>query len=418
MRSILSFMKNQLCRDSITRSTLFTSKILLIRLFLQASTLIVLAKILGAKNFGIFAGLSAAAVIAGSLSTFGMHFILLRASSRKDSNSTNVAEYALWTTLITGALMLIVYLVTLHFLSFGASKYTVLALGVSETIIQPFILLSCMEHQAKNQIAKSQAIFAIPIALRCSAAFFLLAWPSENVELTYSGLYLASAAIGLFAAIRLQPEKWPMPGSWRKPTLSEAKDASGFAIQNVTTLGPSEVDKSLAAKLLDADLAGHYSLSVRIISAATLPIMALMISALPALFNDLSRAAEKPKEISIFMLSGTYGSMLAILIWLGSPLVERAFGNDYAYLSETLPYLSFFAISLSLRISGTTILTARSMPFHRSAIEGIGVFLLIFLSLSLLPKHGVIALCLAVTISETAMAAMAWCTLLKENRNE
>jgi hypothetical protein len=95
-------IKKYFSQGSVARNTLLTSNVLLIRLFLQASTLVVLAKILGADSFGIFAGLSAAAVLAGSLSTFGMHFTLLRASSREESEGKKVSEYALWTTLSAG----------------------------------------------------------------------------------------------------------------------------------------------------------------------------------------------------------------------------------------------------------------------------------------------------------------------------
>lgn len=415
----MPFMKKHFRQGSVAINTLLTSKVLLLRLFLQASTLIVLAKTLGASSFGIFAGLSAAAVLAGSLSTLGMHFIVLRASARDEGKSASiVAEYALWTTLVAGVLMLFLYLFALSFINLGANRNTAIALGIAETVIQPFILLSCMEYQAKNQIARSQAILTLPIALRCASVFLLAAWPSENVESIYAGLYLASSAISLLVAIRLQPRKWPTPKHWRRPTMTEVKSASGFAVQNATTICPSEADKTIAAKLLTSDIAGHYSLSARLISAATLPVMALMISVMPSLFGEKNRSAAKQKTLAIFTISGLYGLLLATTTWHGAPLIGFAFGSEYAYLSEILPHLSVFAISLSFRISGTTILTTQSMPLYRSAIEGIGVITLIILSISLIPKHGVIGLCIAATVSETTMAAMAWTALIMRSKNE
>lgn len=413
------FMKKHFSQGSVARNTLLTSNVLLLRLFLQASTLIVLAKTLGASSFGIFAGLSAAAVLAGSLSTLGMHFIILKASAGDQGKSRSiVAEYALWTTLVAGILMLLLYLFALSLINLGANLHTVIALGIAETVIQPFILLSCMEYQARNQIARSQIILTLPIALRCASVFFLAAWPNENVESTYAGLYLASSVISLFVAIKLQPGRWPEPKYWRRPTMAEVKSASGFAVQNATTIGPSEADKTVAAKLLAADIAGHYSLSARLISAATLPVMALMISVMPSLFGEKDRSAAKQKTLAILTASGLYGLLLAATTWHAGPLLGLAFGSEYAYLSEILPYLSIFAISLSLRISGTTILTTQSMPLYRSAIEGIGVTLLILLAITLLPKHGVMGLCIAVTASETTMAAIAWIALLMRSKNE
>ena len=61
----------------IAQSTLKTTAVLGVRLFVQAGTLLIVARMLGPEQFGVFVGVAALAVMLGTLSTFGSHLMLL-----------------------------------------------------------------------------------------------------------------------------------------------------------------------------------------------------------------------------------------------------------------------------------------------------------------------------------------------------
>lgn len=50
----------------ITKSTIRTSFVLGIRLLIQTGTLLLVARLLGASNYGLFAGIAALAVLIGN----------------------------------------------------------------------------------------------------------------------------------------------------------------------------------------------------------------------------------------------------------------------------------------------------------------------------------------------------------------
>ena len=78
-------------KRAIVRSTVGTSTVLGGRLFVQAGTLLVLARMLGSEEFAIFAGISALAVMLGTLSTFGTHLVLLGEISKDKTTRNNIS---------------------------------------------------------------------------------------------------------------------------------------------------------------------------------------------------------------------------------------------------------------------------------------------------------------------------------------
>ncbi|MDE2179214.1 MAG: oligosaccharide flippase family protein, partial [Xanthomonadaceae bacterium] len=97
-------------KGPIARATLRTSAVLGVRLFVQAGTLLLVARMLGPHDFGAFAGVAALAVMLGTLSTFGTHIVLLAEVSRDPQRRAGVLPFALSTTLICGSLLFALYL--------------------------------------------------------------------------------------------------------------------------------------------------------------------------------------------------------------------------------------------------------------------------------------------------------------------
>lgn len=86
---------------------------------------------------------------------------------------------------------------------------------------------------------------------------------------------------------------------WRFPSKSELSDAVGYAAINITAASPTELDKALVIKLSPLAASGIYTAGARIISAATLPIIALMLSALPRLSRQ---GKDKPAMLTIYCI--------------------------------------------------------------------------------------------------------------------
>lgn len=397
----------------IARATVRTSVVLGLRLVVQTGTLLVVARLLGPQQFGAFAGVAALAVMLGTLSTFGSHLVLLAEVSRNPARNASVLPFALGTTGLCGSALLALYLLLAPALLHEAGIFSdvLIALGTAELLLQPLLSLPAMEHQGRGRIATSQAILSLPLVLRLLAAGTIwLLHPVDPLR-AYAYGYFAAAALALTIAALSLPRAQPSPlRRWRLPNLAELRHAAGYAAINATATGPAELDKTLALKLLPLAAAGVYAAGARAIGALTLPVIAMMLSALPRLFREGRQQPQRTSRLLrwIFAAAFVYSIALAALLWFAAPLFVWLFGAKYEGILNTIRWLCVAVPGMALRIAAGSALMALGRPWARVGFEGIGLLVLVLASAILTAHFGVVGMSLALACSEGSMAILGW----------
>lgn len=394
----------------VTKATFRTSGVLLLRLGIQATSLLVVARMLGPKEFGAFAGLAAAAVFLGALATFGTHTILLRGMSRDPHQRGAVLSRAIGTTLVTGALLLLAYLLLAQLTPAfqAASAATILAIGASELVLGPLLVLAATERQATGRIAQSQALLLLPLTLRLFCAIVILRLaPAEPLDI-YVACHLSASAIALIIAITPRSWRWPPISTWRIVPRDEMSDSIGFALSAMSSRGPTEFDKVLAAQLLALPAAGAYAVASRAMGAAVLPVVAMMLSAIPRLFAD-AHAGRRTRLPAVIFIGGlAYGIAAGAVMWVAAPRITPLFGAGYQDVGDMLRWLSLAAPALGLRIAAANILMTATGPWHRMRVEALGIVILASIALLAIPAWGTGGMLIAAITSEWAMALDGW----------
>lgn len=404
----------------IARGTIRTSFVLGLRLIVQAGTLLIVARMLGPDQFGAFAGVAALAVILGTLSTFGTHLVLLGEVSRAPERRDDVLRYAVPSTLLCGGVLLAIFLLicalVLH--ETGMALGVLLAIGITEMWLQPLFSLPATEHLALGRIARSQLLTTLPLALRLLAAAAVLLLQPSDVLATYGYGYLLASLIALAVVTATMPGHWPRPSSWRLPNRAELRDTVGYAALNITAAGPAELDKTLATKLLPLASAGMYAVGARVISAATLPVVAMMLSALPRLFRE---GEDQPKRTAhllrwIFGATLTYSITLAAVLWVAAPVFVWLFGPKYQGLQHTIHWLTLAVPGMALRMAAGSVLMALGKPWMRVGFEVVGLVVLVIAARMLTPHFATISMPLALAWSEWTMALVGGALVLSRLR--
>lgn len=400
----------------IARATFRTSLVLGLRLIVQVATLLIVARLLGAENFGVFAAVAALALVLGTLSTFGSQLVLIREVSQESARHQRVLEFAIPTTILGGSLLLALYLACVpSYLGEAAPKMSVLlSLGVSELMLQPIISLTANLQLGLGHVARSQLLMVVPLLLRLMAA--AIVWqlaPNEPLTVYAHGYFFASI-VAMFIAIATLPQPRPRLGSLRLPALQDLKGMSGFAALGLSGAAPTELDKTLAAKLLPLDAAGVYAAGTRVIGAAVLPVTAMLLSALPRLFRESHAGTNITYRLRNWLLGASlsYGLLLALVLWSAAPLLENVFGAGFTGLVETVRWLCLAVPWFSLRIVSASILMAMGQAWWRVRIEIGGVILLMLSALLLVPRAGNVAMPLALALAECSMALFGICLVL------
>ena len=391
----------------IARATIRTSFVLGLRLLVQAGTLLLVARMLGPADYGSFAAIAALAVLMGTFATFGTHLVLLAEVSRDSSQRESVLAYAVPTTLISGSALFLLYLTAGQFwLAKASVPLQVMAcIGLAETLLLPLYLLPATEDLALEKTARSQLLVIFPLTLRMVVAgIVMLAAPPEPLVL-FAWLYLATALLALATIKICKPHAWLHPRQWRLPNRAQLKYSAGYATLSLTAAGPSELDKMLAVKLLPLGVSGLYAAASRVIGAATLPVTALLLSALPRLFRQAGERNAQSQRLNrwIYLSVLVYGIALAGLLWLAAPAVQRLFGSQYHGMDTMLRWLCLAVPGLVLRLTVASILMTQNKPWLRAGFEVLGMAILAVSSFALYPQFGSKGMALALAASEWAM---------------
>jgi O-antigen/teichoic acid export membrane protein len=388
-----------------------------LRLAVQAGSLLLLARLLGPRQFGAFAGVAALAVLLGTLSTFGTHLVLLGEMSKDPAQRAQVLPYALPTTLLCGGILLAVYmLLCMFWLNVTSIIVAVLlAIGIAEVVLQPLLILATSELHATGRIAGSQWLQMLPMVFRLALLGILSIWKPAQALPLYAAGYVAASGLALIYGWTQLPQPWPWWNTWRLPGRAELRHAVGYAAINVSKAGPAELDKTLALRLLAHDAAGVYAAGARVVGAITLPVTAMTLSALPRLFREGSRSDSKHLLAWMYGAAVVYSLTLAVLIWLAAPAFVFLFGARYAGMDAVIRVLCLAVPAIALRLVAGNALMALGTPWMRVAFEATGLLVLAIASVLLVNGSNSQPLPLALVCAEWTMALLGCAFVLIPN---
>lgn len=406
----------------IALATIRTSFVLGVRLLVQACSLLLLARLLGPEHFGAFAAVTALAALLGTLCTFGTHLVLLREMSKAPEQREHVLCYALPITLTAGLMVFITYLLLclLVLPRNGIDWYVVLVIGVAEMLVQPLTALAIVEVLAAERTARAQLMQTLPLTLRLVALVVVSLTRPANPLVAYSYGYCIATAIALSLVMGVMPKPWPYPRRWRWPNWPELRESASYAVLNITAIGPAELDKILAAKLLLLPAAGLYAAGTRVVGAAVLPVLALMLSALPRLFREGSAQPQAAAHLLRWILISTalYSVVLALMLWWGAPLFVWLLGDKYDGVDLAIQWLCIVVPGMALRIASGNVLMALGKPWMRAGFEISGLIVLVGFASALTKNFGLNGMVLALACSEWSMAILGnWLIVRNQRRN-
>ena len=393
----------------IARSSVQTLAVYGLRLGVQLALLLLLARWLGPAHYGEFAGVAALAMGLGTLSGFGLSFVVLMESAKSADAGAAVLARAVPATLLSAALLLPLYLwLAVVVIGSTAGLVSLSLIGLSELLLVPLLGLLSNRLHGLGYVARSQALVLWPMALRLAGLVGCMTLaPTGNL-----GIYALVHALGALAALvlggALAAARAHLPQNLHWPERAALRHGARFAVMNLAAMSPGELDKALALRLLGASGTGLYALASRGMAVVTLPVVAMLLAALPRLIRGLHQSDTAHRRLLrvVLSLSALYGVSAAVLLhWAAPPLLEWLLGAAYVGIGAVVAKIAWIAPFMSLRIATGATLFALGRPMLRSAIEGGAVVLLVLLALLLAPRFGLNGLIGAVLASEASMAA-------------
>ena len=395
----------RLLNGPIARGTIRTGAVLGVRLVIQAATLLVLAVALGPSGFGLYAGLGAMAVLFGTLATFGTHLTLLRDVSRDNERVNETLRTALGTSAILGPVLLVLYLSLAGTLLAVPEElgWVVLCFGSAELLFQPFLLVSAMERHGKGHVARSQVLLIQPLLLRLLVAVIIATTRPSNVLEWYAIGHLLAVVLPVASVFQTAGRLWRRPWEWRVARPDQWSELAGYGVMNASAHGLVELDKMLATRLLSLGAAGVYAAASRIVGALVLPVIAMVLAAMPRLFREQDNSGSGLRRW-LFVVAGVYGIGAGVLMFVAAPWVSILLGPHYKGVADMIRTLSLAAPAMSLRATAMNVLTTLEKPWLRIGSELVGWVCVVVLAILLTGPYGIMGLVAAVIAVECLLA--------------
>ncbi len=358
-------------------------------LAVQVGYFAVLARLLGVRQYGVLAGITALVALAGQYSSLGSGFVLLRHVSPDRSRFRAYWGHVLLSSLLGGsAVVLLLLLLAPRFLR-GVDLATVLFLALGECVFAQLTLGASRVFQAFEQMRFSALLAFSTNALRFLTAAALFFFVHHATARVWASASMCVSLAGTLAAVTVVTRRFGRPAL--APGLLRARTGEGllFALSGSNTSIFNDVDKLMLGHYGMTVANGVYSMGYRVIEMATLPIRSVHSAAYArfcrAGVNGLAPAAALGRGIlKKTVLLGGAGSAV---LFLGAPLLPPVVGASFAPSVEAIRWLCLLPLFRCFHLSAGDALSGSGYQRWRFAYESVAAAGNVALNLSLIPRY-------------------------------
>jgi len=372
---------------------------MMLRAAAQAATVVLLARQLGARDYGQVVVVIAVASFLVPLAGLGLSHIVLRNAARDLAHWQAYVACALrwwWRTLpvaIGIAIALAILLLP------GKLPMTALCVAIAGEIAASSITeLYARYRQAQHRLHAFGAINAgLPLCrLLALGALLLLADPPTPSDVLW--VYAVSGLAYVAMLWRTLPDDEDQAGSTPGEPMT-AFSGLPFSLAVLAAKLQAEFNKPVLAQT-SFGLAGSYNVAQRVVDMASLPLLAMQEALWPRLY---------PQSNPMPQLRHTGGALMALALllgaalWLVAPLLPILLGESFADAVPVLQLLAWLPVLQMFR----ALLNFHAIHhgrIHRIGwASGVGAVVSVAGVAMLAPQHGMTGAVAAAYLSEIAM---------------
>lgn len=358
--------------------------------FLQAGYFLLLARVLGVTEYGIFAGAFALVSSVSPYSSLGSQMIFMRYVSEDRTTAQSywgnvVAITAASTLLLTPVLAMAGYKL------FGPQSVELIAvLVVTNCLMVQLGLSASTVFQTFEQLRATAWLRSLANLFRLFAVAALLILLRHATAFQCSVALLAAATIAALIAliwVRKTIGKMHVSGALFRLRFWEGL---GFSLAGSTQAVYNDIDKMMLSHYGMNTADGIYTMAYRIVDFATTPVIALDAAVLPRFFSlhneSLSAVIRMSRKvIPLAALAGVAAGGFTLLV---SPVVIRIVGHGFAETLYAIRWLCWLPVFRGVHQLAGGVLTATGRQNYRTAAQLLVALLNFALNLAWIPSHG------------------------------
>ncbi len=383
----------------------------LLRAGIQALYFILIARALGSRDYGAYAGVLALVAVAVPFASLGTGDLLVKHVARHRASFSQHWGKALATTLGTGTVLLgLVTVAGRLWLPPSIPLLLVLSVGAADLWFVRLIDVSAQAYQAHERLPRTALLQLLVSPLRLVAAAILVVMAPAPTALDWGIAYLAGAVVGAVIAVLLVHRELGPPAFHAGQLSSEWRTGASFSLCLSAQTVTNDVDKAMLARLATLEATGVYSLAYRLVDMAFLPVSSLLIGLYARFFQQGVHGIRATAQYArrFLTLGVGYGVVTGVALYLGAPLLPSLIGHEYDEAVSATRWLAALPLLKAIHYFGADALTGAGYQGVRTAIlVSIAVFN-VTLNLWLIPRYSWQGAAAATVLSDGLMGVAIW----------
>lgn len=389
---------------------------------LQAAYFVILARLLGVVQYGIFAGAFAFVNLVGRYSTLGTGTLFLRYVSVDRNKFAVFFGNILLVTAVFGTIsVFILHIAGIHLLNPASAGLVVLA-AIANLLGTQFGICAAQIFQAVEQMRLTAVLSLFMNFLRVLVAGAMLLMMRHASALQWSIAAMLVSILGAIIALSLVAIKLGRPSLSIAVFRQHLVEGLEFAFASSTTSAYNDLDKTMLSHYGMNAANGIYTMAYRVIDIATMPIVSLRDAAMPRIFKAGTEGIGKAGEYAgrIWKQAFLFGVVVCIGLFLVAPLIPHVVGKSFVDSVSALRWLCLIPVFRSIHEIAGSALTGAGMQRYRTGTQVLATLLNLCLNLWLIPRHGWQGAAWASLVTDGSLGLMNWSALkfltLKESR--
>jgi len=359
-------------------------------LLLQAGYFILLARLLGVKEYGVFAGAFAVVNLVTPYSALGAQMLFMRYVTPDRERAATYWGNSLAVTIATTVFIGCALFFAGPALTRTHDHLIFAVLVVANCLFSQISTLGSTVFQTFEQMPRTAMLgLASNLARLMILVFMRLTFHHATAFQWSIGVLIASGCAAGLSITWVRAEVGPAAF---EPDLMVKRigEGVGFSFAGTTQATYNDVDKVMLSHYGLNRENGFYTLAYRVIDVATTPIVALDAAVLPRFFRlgeaglpKVGRLAVRSAGASAFL-----GAGIAVVVLLVAPLIPRIVGHDFSGVVTALRWLCWIPLLRGIHRATGSALTGSGHQNSRTVAQLIVAATNLLLNVWWIPTYG------------------------------
>lgn len=375
---------------------------------------ILLARLLGPIEYGIYAGVFAMVSILSAYSTLGSHFTFLRHVSPDPEKFARYWGNVLVTTLSLGSVFAGLLVWAVPRLAHSYSWRLVLCAAVGDCLCVQCTEVSSRVFQAFEEMRTTAFLRLLTNLMRAALAGFMLWRLHRATAQQWAAAALAVSFAVAFSTLVLVTRRFGRPAFSLRLLRQRSGEGLVFAVSDSAMGISNNFDKAMLGHYGMNAANGIYTMAYRVVDVCTVPMFSIHAAAFPRFFRKGIGGVEETTAYAFRILkrTGPMAFLFAAAITLAAPVIPHLVGKSFSESVLALRWLCLLPLFRSFQYSAGDALTGAGHQKLRLGAQVIAAVSNFGMNLYLIPHYGWLGAAWSSLATDGFLAISIWTALL------